>query len=58
MRALAVAWRLIPAVALFSLFLAFDDGLAWLGLLGFIPLALALTGIGCGCGSRRAWPSP
>ena len=34
--------RLLPAMALFSLFFAFDDGLRWLGLFGFVPLVMAL----------------
>ena len=57
--ALALAWRLIPAAALFSLFFVFDGGLEWLGLFGLLPLALALTGDGCGCGRGPAasWPS-
>lgn len=33
--------RLAPAAALLSLIWSFDDSLRWLGLLGFIPLALA-----------------
>ncbi|MCP4327748.1 MAG: hypothetical protein GY791_04845 [Alphaproteobacteria bacterium] len=57
--AIALAWRLIPAAVLFSLFFVFPGSLMWLGLLGFIPLALALTGRGCGCGRRPIgmWPS-
>ena len=56
--AFALAWRLVPAAALFSLFFVFEGGLEWLGLFGFLPLALALTGKGCGCGHRPAamWP--
>jgi len=56
--ALDLAWRLIPAAALFSLFFAFDGGLQWLGLLGLLPFALAVTGKGCGCGRGPAatWP--
>ncbi len=59
MRAAALAWRLIPAAVLFSLFFVMEGGLAWLGLFGLAPLALALAGIGCGCGGRKAssWPS-
>lgn len=57
--------RLIPAVALFSAFFALDGNLRWIGLLGFIPLALALARVpGCACAARgkdtpafRAWPS-
>ena len=57
--AIALAWRLIPAAALFSLFFVFDGGLEWLGLFGLLPLVLALTGKGCGCGRGPAamWPS-
>jgi hypothetical protein len=57
--ALTLAWRLIPAAALFSLFFVFDGGLEWLGLFGLVPLVLALTGTGCGCGRSVAstWPS-
>ena len=61
----ALDWtrRLAPAVVLFSLFFAFEGGLRWLGLLGFVPLALTLSGgCGCGAGGRQgnagpgAWP--
>ena len=57
--------RLIPAAALFSAFFVEDGNLRWIGLLGFIPLALALARApGCGCAAPgkgeptfRAWPS-
>lgn len=56
--------RLIPAAALFSAVFALDGSLRWIGLLGLIPLALALAPVpGCACTSRgtntsafRAWP--
>ena len=64
--ALALTWafRLIPAVALFSAFFALEGGLRWIGLFGFVPLALAFAGLpGCACAARRegapavsSWP--
>ena len=57
--------RLIPAAALFSAFFALEGNLRWIGLLGFLPLALALARApGCACAARgeespdfRPWPS-
>jgi hypothetical protein len=40
MRATAIAWRLVPAATLFSLFFVLDGALAWLGFLGLVPLVL------------------
>lgn len=64
--AFALTWvlRLAPAVALFSAFFALEGGLRWIGLFGFVPLALAFAGLpGCACAARRdgapaagAWP--
>ena len=64
--ALALTWtlRLAPAAALFSAFFALEGGLRWIGLFGFVPLALAFAGLpGCACAARRkdaqaisAWP--
>ena len=64
--ALALTWafRLIPAVVLFSAFFALEGGLRWIGLFGFVPLALAFAGLpGCACAAHRegapavsSWP--
>jgi hypothetical protein len=59
------AFRLMPAAALFSAFFALEGGLRWIGLLGFLPLALVLAGApGCACAARHGktpavptWPS-
>jgi hypothetical protein len=62
----ALTWtlRLAPAAALFSAFFALEGGLRWIGLFGFVPLALAFAGLpGCACAARGrnvptgAWPS-
>lgn len=63
---LVIVWavRLIPAGAVFSAFFALEGGLRWIGLLGVVPLALALAGApGCACAARRgdlptvnSWP--
>ena len=62
-----IVWtfRLLPAAALFSAFFALEGGLRWIGLLGVVPLALALAGVpGCACAARHGrtpvvptWPS-
>lgn len=58
-RAAEAAFRLIPAVALFSLFVAFDGGLRWLGLLGLVPLLLWRQGCpGCAARARARGPGP
>ncbi len=57
--------RLAPAVALFSAFFALEGSLRWIGLFGFVPLALAFAGLpGCACAARgrnapvvSSWPS-
>jgi len=64
---LGIVWvfRLLPAAALFSAFFALEGGLRWIGLLGVVPLALALAGApGCACAARHGrtpaiptWPS-
>ena len=49
--------RLIPAAALFSLLFAFEDNMRWLGLLGAVPLLLALQP-GCpSCSLRHSGKS-
>ncbi len=67
---LAVDWtlRLAPAAAFFSLLFVLDGGLRWLGVLGVVPLFLALRTDTMHCGPRgcriddgRApgnWPAP
>ncbi len=52
-RSVELAVRLIPVLVLFSLFFAFEGGMRWLGLLGFLPLALWAGGCRT-CGSRSA----
>ena len=64
--AFALTWtlRLAPAAALFSAFFALEGGLRWIGLFGFVPLALTFAGLpGCACAARRggapvvsSWP--
>jgi hypothetical protein len=59
------AIRLAPGVALLSLTVTAEGLVAWAGLLGLIPLALAflrLPGCACGRGNTaqtgfRSWPS-
>ena len=53
-----VAWAptLIASAVLFSLFFAATEPLAWLGMLGFVPLGLRLTGCPT-CGGMRQPPS-
>ena len=51
-RGVEIAFRLIPALVLFSLFFSFEGGMRWLGLLGFVPLALWAGGCQT-CGSRQ-----
>lgn len=58
-----LAWvpTLIASAALFSLFFAGDASLAWLGVLGFVPLGLRLTRCPTCGGARQAptansWP--
>ena len=43
-----------PAAVLFSMAFALEGGLRWMGLLGFIPLALAFVPGCTACGGRRA----
>jgi hypothetical protein len=59
----ALTWtvRLVPAVALFSAFFALEGDLRWIGLFGFVPLALTAGLPGCACAARgrpavSAWP--
>jgi len=63
----ALGWvlRLAPGIALLSLTLTADGLVAWAGLLGLVPLALAFARLpGCACGRAdgaktgfRSWPS-
>ena len=46
--------KLLPAAVIFALFFSFEGNLRWLGLLGFIPLALAFNK---GCTSCMAAPA-
>ncbi|MDX1710096.1 MAG: hypothetical protein R3316_03035 [Rhodovibrionaceae bacterium] len=63
--ALGWAVRLAPGLALLSLTVTAEGLLAWSGLLGLVPLALAFTRLpGCACGRAggsetgfRSWPS-
>ncbi len=67
---LAFGWtlRLAPAAAFLSLLFVLDGALRWLGLLGIVPLFLALRADtlrcgprGCRIGEGRApghWPAP
>lgn len=51
-RGVEITFRLVPVLVLLSLFFAFEGGMRWLGLLGFVPLALWAGGCQT-CGSKR-----
>ncbi|MDH3234977.1 MAG: hypothetical protein OEQ29_15770 [Alphaproteobacteria bacterium] len=51
-RIVEIAFRLIPAVVLFSLAFADVGALRWLSLFGFVPLLLWAAGCQT-CGTRR-----
>jgi len=59
-RILGIVRGLLPAVVLFSAFFGPADGYRWIGLFGFIPLALYLSGCptcgGRGAPSSATWP--
>lgn len=60
--------RLAPAAAFLSLLIVLDGGLRWLGVLGIVPLFLALRTDTMRCGPRGCrigggrvpgnWPAP
>jgi len=50
--ALALIRRFAPAAVLFSAFVFAEGGLKWIGVLGFVPLAVALIEPRCACGGR------